>query len=110
VAKAGALRAHCAQVFEEPRILPWRRFDAPGQHWDDEGWQLKRVFRTQWKMPGNRKVSGHFLKLWWPGTESNHRHADFQSAALPTELPGHEERKYIKGDYVAQVLFATFLL
>ncbi len=26
---------------------------------------------------------------WCPGTESNRRHADFQSAALPTELPGH---------------------
>jgi hypothetical protein len=65
---------------------------------------------NQLKMPGNLAVSGHFLQLWWPGTESNHRHADFQSAALPTELPGHEERKYIKGDYVAQVLFATFLL
>jgi site-specific recombinase XerD len=26
---------------------------------------------------------------WWPGTESNRRHADFQSAALPTELPSH---------------------
>src|SRR2546430_8341556 len=24
----------------------------------------------------------------WPGAESNCRHADFQSAALPTELPG----------------------
>ena len=28
---------------------------------------------------------------WWPGAESNCRHADFQSAALPTELPGHIE-------------------
>ena len=25
----------------------------------------------------------------WPGTESNCRHEDFQSSALPTELPGH---------------------
>lgn len=29
------------------------------------------------------------LKKWWPGTESNCRHGDFQSPALPTELPGH---------------------
>src|ERR1700681_3703027 len=28
------------------------------------------------------------LIYWWPGVELNHRHADFQSAALPTELPG----------------------
>lgn len=26
---------------------------------------------------------------WCPGTESNRRHGDFQSPALPTELPGH---------------------
>jgi hypothetical protein len=26
--------------------------------------------------------------LWCPGTESNCRHEDFQSSALPTELPG----------------------
>jgi hypothetical protein len=30
---------------------------------------------------------------WCPGAESNHRHADFQSAALPTELPGHPDRR-----------------
>jgi Flp pilus assembly pilin Flp len=29
------------------------------------------------------------MEKWWPETESNHRHADFQSAALPTELSGH---------------------
>lgn len=26
---------------------------------------------------------------WCPGPESNQRHCDFQSHALPTELPGH---------------------
>ena len=28
-------------------------------------------------------------KKWWPEVESNHRHEDFQSSALPTELSGH---------------------
>ncbi len=36
------------------------------------------------------------LKCWWPGAGSNHRHTDFQSAALPTELPGHAKREYSK--------------
>ncbi len=30
-----------------------------------------------------------FFKKWWPETELNRRHKDFQSSALPTELPGH---------------------
>jgi hypothetical protein len=37
---------------------------------------------------GRRDGSPRLLKYWWPGTGSNRRHADFQSAALPTELPG----------------------
>lgn len=27
--------------------------------------------------------------IWWPEVESNYRHGDFQSPALPTELSGH---------------------
>jgi hypothetical protein len=30
--------------------------------------------------------------LWWPEAGSNHRHEDFQSSALPTELSGHKNR------------------
>ena len=30
---------------------------------------------------------------WCPGAESNHRHCDFQSHALPTELPGRTRRE-----------------
>src|SRR6266566_4557220 len=30
----------------------------------------------------------HEERKWCPGAESNHRHCDFQSHALPTELPG----------------------
>src|SRR5215471_19579272 len=33
-------------------------------------------------------VCGSAKTKWCPGAESNHRHHDFQSCALPTELPG----------------------
>src|ERR1700761_3911593 len=43
-------------------------------------------------------VSGRWWKVkWWPGRELNPRHADFQSAALPTELPGRMEPRIKHG-------------
>jgi hypothetical protein len=33
--------------------------------------------------------TGGLALCWWPRAESNRRHKDFQSSALPTELPGH---------------------
>ena len=33
----------------------------------------------------------------WLGPESNQRHMDFQSTALPTELPSHTQNKF---DYI----------
>ena len=38
-----------------------------------------------------------FSKKWCLGADSNHRHADFQSAALPTELPRPNRSLKAKG-------------
>ncbi len=37
----------------------------------------------------NKKTSCLLVEKRWLGTESNRRHTDFQSVALPTELPSH---------------------
>ena len=36
-----------------------------------------------------------YARMWCLGSELNQRHADFQSAALPTELPRHIELKKV---------------
>src|ERR1700721_2154048 len=49
------------------------------------------VMALSWvrKEPECHLSPGRLHKVkWWPGRELNPRHADFQSAALPTELPG----------------------
>ncbi len=57
---------------------------------------------SKWrKNPGKNAVFRRLVEVcgslwrmkWWPGRELNPRHADFQSAALPTELPGLAERR-----------------
>ena len=49
---------------------------------------LSNAILSCWSHIRKRPLTGRFC-MWWPGAESNCRHADFQSAALPTELPGH---------------------
>ena len=44
------------------------------------------------KLPNLIKELAAFKRRkWWPEVESNHRHGDFQSPALPTELSGQRE-------------------
>jgi hypothetical protein len=45
---------------------------------------------------GLRAIAGHKGWKWWLGAELNRRHKDFQSSALPTELPSRRRRAYIE--------------
>ena len=54
------------------------------------------------------------FKRWWQGSGSNRRHANFQSAALPTELPRQHVvktyRSITKRISTFQVFFSKILL
>ena len=41
----------------------------------------------------------------WLGPESNQRHMDFQSTALPTELPSHTQNRF---DYIENRIKITW--
>jgi hypothetical protein len=42
-------------------------------------------------------TSHNLSEKWCEGAESNRRHTDFQSVALPTELPSHRESAFCRG-------------
>src|ERR1019366_4954714 len=46
--------------------------------------------------PGDGEITSHLVVVEWPGAESNCRHRDFQSRALPTELPGRNARTSLR--------------
>ena len=59
---------------------------------------VKKVLTKIMKEAESRRF---IFQKWWPGAELNCRHEDFQSTALPTELPslysfinGHEKSEY----------------
>ena len=95
---------------KQPKHLPRPRCVSPTQSYAAEFLHLStaRVFAE--RFAGNARVSQsspfagssagscdpvfHNLLMpkhpeWWLGTESNRRHKDFQSFALPTELLSH---------------------
>ena len=56
--------------------------------------QITHTHTTGQKLISNIKQALMIVaakEKWCPGADSNHRHEDFQSTALPTELPGHTE-------------------
>ena len=53
--------------------------------------QDRESVRPEIKNPPNNSLYWMDFLLW-PGTELNRRHKDFQSSALPTELPGREKQ------------------
>ncbi len=69
-------RQVCRQTQQvHPQQSPQRGFDKTRKRVCTSG-DCRDALRTKaWK--------------WWPRTESNRRHGDFQSPALPTELLGH---------------------
>ena len=49
------------------------------------------VCPLKWERPRVARGVSNWLNRQWPEAESNRRHEDFQSSALPTELSGHQK-------------------
>lgn len=60
----------------------------------DAGWEALEAVAELLRILGiphggvSKRSPSPGSRAWCPGADSNHRHPDFQSGALPTELPG----------------------
>ena len=90
--RLGALCSLTARTFPIAHsALLKRATEQPLAHIDCATTVLRTIERLQ---PCKRWL---LLRLWCPGAESNHRHEDFQSTALPTELPGRKRGVQLEG-------------
>lgn len=74
------------KLFNIGQVLPIRQIVQISDSWTGMNNQFM-IFKIE--KPAKHMPNG--FKFWWPGAESNRRHKDFQSSALPTELPGLEK-------------------
>ena len=73
-------------------------------------WLVLQLLDFGYKKSHSFKKTVAIKSKWCRGTESNCPHGDFQSPALPTELPRHDRNVFIKRCAVWQVLFYLFFI
>ena len=62
---------------------------ALGTNWATRPFQVRPIKKT--------RSCSELDEDWWPRPGSNRRHTDFQSVALPTELPSHGRSQGLNG-------------
>ena len=99
------------------RFLPWRSdLRKAGKKAGHPTIAIRRLFkkfrihRRKRKMPDHPCLGSecirHGLSIWWPKAGSNCRHQHFQCCALPAELSGQKQLRYlIRTLFFLQVLF-----